>query len=137
MKEFFSLLFLATFCVWFGNAQPMITKEVKVILIMDPDRPGFTAMELFDDQRDENSDKNTYMAHNVYIGLLKGGYELHESTIRPEKGSTITVYTDRQLYNGKDSFPKGDYPKGGQLKISKASAIVISNRKGELLLKIK
>lgn len=120
-----------------GRAQPMITKETKILLVMHPKTDDFTAMELFNSQVNIEELNKKYPDHRFYIGLLQGGYELHGNRIRPELDAVIIIYTDQQFYAGNLDFPVGNYPIGRSFKMQGNGIRVVSNKKGELILRIK
>ncbi|MCG2461582.1 hypothetical protein K8352_12550 [Flavobacteriaceae bacterium F89] len=130
----FTLIYLSFVYV---QAQPMVTKETKVLLVMDPVTEDFRFMELFDDRNNVETLGVKYPGHGIYIGLLQGGYELHDERIRPEGNAVITIYTDQQLIAGNLDFPEKNYPIGRDFKMQGNSVRVVSNKKGELILKMK
>lgn len=131
------LLIWIFFLQTFAQAQPMVTKEAKILLVMDLDARDFKTMELFKDQNSLKTLVIKYPGYGVYIGLLEGGYELYENHIRPEEDAVITIYTDQQLFAGNSSFPSEIYPVGEVFKMQGNEVRVVSNKKGELILKMK
>ena len=115
----------------------MVTKETKVLLVMDLEAKDFKAMELFNDQDSLEIISIKYPGHGVYIGLLQGGYELSENGIRPEEDAVITIYTDQRLFAGNLDFPSENYSLGREFKMQGNGIRVVSNKKGELILKMK
>jgi hypothetical protein len=120
-----------------GNTQVLSTKEAKVILVVSEREEAVSHIELFNNfqlmKRAVALEK--YPNCQFYIGLLIGSYELNENIVVPLKGSSVIVYTDRQYLSDNSLFPNARSSFGKQLNLGSAKAKVISNKKGELILK--
>ncbi|MBT8308250.1 MAG: hypothetical protein KJN85_15030 [Maribacter sp.] len=129
------LLFIAS--MFLGHCQSKTTKETKVILVVEGTSDGITQMVLFNtfEKMKGNQIFGKFPNCQFYIGLLQGRYELKEDRVIPSLGSTIIMYTDRQYLSSKTLSPSDGYSVGDQLKLGLAKAKVVSNNKGELILK--
>ncbi len=120
-----------------GNAQVLSTNEAKVILVVDETKETVSHIELFGNfqllKRAEVIEK--FPNCQFYIGLLRGSYELNDHNVTPLIGSTIIMYTDQPYLSSNRILQSARFSTGDQLSLGSGSAKVISNKKGELILK--
>lgn len=119
------------------HAQTLSTKETKVVLIVDSKSDKVTDMALFTviQKMDKQRLKKKYADRKFYIGLLKGSYEIKGMDIIPKEGTTVIIFTEKQFFPEARIFPSSDISEGDSFKIGTTKAKVLSNRKGELVLK--
>ncbi|MBT8302332.1 MAG: hypothetical protein KJO63_13445, partial [Maribacter sp.] len=70
-----------------------------------------------------------------YIGLLQGRYEVEEDKVIPSKDSTIIMYTEQHYLSGNTLLSSDGLLAGDQMNLGSGRVKVISNKKGELILK--
>lgn len=114
-------------------AQARTTNETKLTLVVNKENTKIIDLEIFDENEVANI-KLRYPESKLFIGLLKGSFELVERKVKPNKGATITIFTERQFFPNEKFFQKEDLVKGDHLSIGNAKAKVISSVKGELIL---
>jgi hypothetical protein len=130
-----AVLFMAS--MFLGSAQTLTTTETKVVLVVNGDSEKITHIELFNTfQKMKRQEVYTkYADAKFYIGILEGSYTLKEKNVMLDKGAIITMYTKRQFFP-RDSFVFEErFVPGDRLELGKTTAKVISNKKGELILK--
>ncbi|MGB5205601.1 hypothetical protein [Eudoraea sp.] len=123
--------------IFLGSAQSLTTTETKVVLVVNGDSEKITHIELFNTfQKMKQKEVYTkYADAKFYIGLLEGSYTLKEKNVMLGKGAIITIYTNRRFFP-RDSFVfQEHFVPGDRLELGKTMAKVISNKKGELILK--
>jgi hypothetical protein len=123
--------------IFFGSAQILTTTETKVVLVVNGDSEKITHIELFNTfQKMKRQEVDTkYADAKFYIGLLEGRYTLKEKNVMLGKGAIITMYTNKEFFP-RDSFDfQEHFVPGDRLELGKTIAKVISNKKGELILK--
>ena len=76
-----------------------------------------------------------YKDSKFYVGLLKGSYELNNNNLEPKDNTTIVVFTEKRIFPVIEFFPAEDLAPGDSIELGKAKAKVVSNKKGELILK--
>ena len=120
------------------QAQTLSTKETKVVLIVDPRSDNVTDMALFTtiQKMDKGLLKKKYADSKFYIGLLKGNYEIKGTAIVPKENTTVIMFTEKQIFPEAHFFSSDDLSPGDSFDIGKTQAKVVSNKKGELILKI-
>lgn len=133
-RLFFAIL---VFFGLIGNAQVLSTKEAKVILVVDEKKEAVSHIVLFGNfqqmKRAEVLEK--YPNCKFYIGLMEGSYEVDQTMVCPQKGATIVIFINQPIF-GEPDLVFADYKSpGDSMKIGNTDAMVISNRKGELVLK--
>ena len=114
-------------------AQTRSTKETKLTLVVNKENTKIINLELFNEKEVGNI-KERYPESKLFIGLLKGSYELIEKKVRPNSGATITIFTERQFFPNEKFFPKEELNTGDHLNIGITKAKITSNTKGELIL---
>ena len=119
------------------HAQTLSTKETKVVLIVDSKSDSVTEMTLFTTMQkmDKELLKKKYSDCKFYIGLLKGSYEIKGVNIVPKEGTTVIMFTEKQIFPEAFLFSSEDLSPGDSFDIGKTKARVVSNKKGELILK--
>ncbi len=100
---------------------------------MNKENTEILDLELFDEKQ-ANNIKKRYPESKLFIGLLRGSYELDKRRVRPNTGATITIFTERQFFPNEEFFPNKNFVLGDELDLGKARAKIISNTKGELVL---
>lgn len=114
-------------------AQARSTNETKLALIVNKENTKIIDLELFDEKQAENITKR-HPESKLFIGLLRGSYELEKGRVKPNRGATITIFTDRQFFPNENFFPKEKLNTGDHLNIGPTKAKITSNTKGELVL---
>lgn len=120
-----------------SHAQTLSTKETKVVLSVDSESQSVTAMTLFTTIQKMNKAmlKEKYSDCKFYIGLLKGNYEIKGTAVIPKEGTTVIMFTEKQIFPEAFLFSSEDLSPGDSFDIGKTKAKVVSNKKGELILK--
>jgi len=120
-----------------GSAQVISTKEAKVILVVDERKETVSNIVLFGNfqqmKRAEVLEK--YPNSKFYIGLMEGSYEVFQAGVRPQKGTTIIIFINQPIFRETDMLFTDYKNPGDTIKIGNSEARVISNNKGELILK--
>ena len=137
MKSTGCVVFLFMASMVFGHAQSLITKETKVVVVVKGASEGITQLALFNtfEKMKGNEILEKYPNCQFYIGLLQGNYELNENDVIPLMGSTIIMYTDQPYLSSNNTLPSARFSAGDQLDLGLGKAKVVSNKKGELILK--
>ncbi|MGB5273225.1 MAG: hypothetical protein WBN39_04150 [Flavobacteriaceae bacterium] len=137
MKSTGFVLFLFMASMVLGHAQSLTTKETKVVLVVKGASEGIRKLALFNtfEKMKGNEILEKYPNCQFYIGLLQGSYELNENDVIPLMGSTIIMYTDQPYLSSNRILPSIRYSAGDQLDLGLGKANVVSNKKGELILK--
>lgn len=132
------LTFVLCFLVGTGQAQTLSTKAVKVILAVDSKSDDVTDITLFStlEKMDKRHLKKKYANHKFYMGLLKGTYEIEGTEVIPEEDTTIIMYTEKQFFPEAYFFSAENLSPGDSFDVGKTRAKVVSNKKGELTVKI-
>lgn len=120
-----------------GNSQVLSTKEAKVILVVDEKKEAVSHIELYGNfqlmKRAEVLEK--YPNCQFYIGLMEGSYEVVQTQVYPQIGTAIIIFNSQPLFRDTNIVFTEHYSPGDLLKIGKTEARVISNKKGELIIK--
>ncbi len=140
MKRIITLMIVVTIVAGYGifsaTAQTMSTREAKVVAVVNAENTNIKALELFTDQdTEENWLQKKYPDCKFYIGLMEGSYEVVQARVRPQRGTTIIIFNNQTIFGDTDIVFMGHYSPGDPIKIGKTAARVISNNKGELILK--
>lgn len=114
-------------------AQARSTNETKLTLIVNKENTKILDLELFDEKQADNI-KKRYPESKLFVGLLKGSYELEKRKVSPNAGATITIFTERQFFPNEKFFPNKKLNAGDHLNIGPTKAKITSNTKGELVL---
>ena len=133
------IFFTALFFLIMGfnaYAQTRITKEAKVVVIVNENNSKVLGLTLFK-KDDINKIMERYPKSKLYIGLLKGSYTLENGNLFPLEGATVVVYTERQFFQPEVLFENETLMPGAFLDLGGINTQVISNNKGELILKTK
>ncbi len=133
------IFFTALFFLIMGfntYAQTRVTKETKVLVIVNEDNSKVLGMALFK-KDDINKTVERYPQSKLYIGLLKGSYIIENGTLLPLEGATVVVYTERRFFQPEELFANETLMPGSFLDFGKTRVQVISNNNGELILKTK
>lgn len=119
------------------QSQTLSTKETKVVLIVDSESNNVTDLALFSiiQKMDKERLRKKYPNHKFYIGLLKGNYEIQGSDILPKENTSVIMFTEKQIFLEANFFSSDDLSPGDSFNIGKTKAKVVSNKKGELILK--
>lgn len=118
-------------------AQERITKEAKIIVVVDEKSDAVAQIELHASfhKLKEKQLMEKYGHHKFFLGVLKGTYTMSENWIVPGKNTTIVMYTDKRIYPP-DHFNEGDdLAPGDEFNLGATKAKVIANKRGELILK--
>jgi len=119
------------------GAQKLSTKETKVVFIVDSESDNVTDMALFStiQKMDKRRLKKKYAGSKFYVGLLKGNYEIEGTGIIPKEDTTVIMFTEKQIFPEAYFFSSDDLSPGDPFHIGKTKTKVVSNKKGELILK--
>lgn len=140
IKKFIALLIVATIVsvssIFSATAQTMTTMEAKVVAVVNAENNTIRALELFADKDNVNESLiKRYPDCQFYIGLMEGSYEIVQARVRPQRGTTIIIFNNQTIFGDTDMVFKDQFSPGDPIKIGKTEARVISNNKGELVLK--
>jgi len=138
MKIGIYLTFFLCFLVGIGRAQTFSTKAAKVVFVVASETDVVTDVTLFSTLQKMDKDwlKKKYADHKFYIGLLKGNYQISGEDIIPKEDTTIIMYTEKQIFPEAYFFSSENLVPGDSFDIGKTKTKVVSNKKGELTLKI-
>jgi len=137
MKSTGCVLFFLMASMLVGHAQSLTTNETKVVLVVKGVSEGITQLALFNtfEKMKGKEILEKYPNCQFYIGLLQGSYELNENDVIPLMGSTIIMYTDQPYLSSNSTLPSTRFSTGDQMDLGLGKAKVVSNKKGELILK--
>ncbi len=134
LKYFFAVLLMIIGQYTYG--QTMTTREAKVVVVVNTENSTIRALALFTDTEIEREPlQQKYTDCNFYIGLMEGNYEIVQAKVRPQKGATIIIFSNQPIFGDSDMVFTEHYCPGDPIKIGNIEAVVISNNKGELILK--
>ncbi|NNE77062.1 MAG: hypothetical protein HKN31_08315 [Pricia sp.] len=124
--------------VSYGQAQTLSTKETKVVLIVDYHSETVRQIVLFGnlEKMDSRVRRVSYPDCKFYVGLLSGTYTMVDDFIIPKYGTTVIIYTEKQIFLAEGNTSSDDFSPGNTVQLGKAKAKVVSRKKGELILKI-
>lgn len=142
IKSIISLMIVLTFVPVYGifsaTAQTMTTNEAKVVVVVDTGNNTIRSLVLFTDSEiEEERLQQKYSDCKFYIGLMKGSYEVVQTMVRPQTGTTIIVFNNQPMFGDTDMVFPDYYNPGDLIKVGKKVARVVSNNKGELILSIR
>jgi hypothetical protein len=140
MKKGITLLIVGTVVLLYGlisaTAQTMTTREAKVVVAVNTENNTIPALVLFSDlDTKEDRLKEQYPNCKFYIGLMEGSYKVVQAIVRPQKEATVSIFYNQPIFEDTEMVFMGQYSPGDLVKIGKTEARVISNNKGELILK--
>ncbi len=140
MKRIITLMIVVTIVAGYGifsaTAQTMSTREAKVVAVVNVENNTIRALELFADKDNVNESLiKRFPDCKFYIGLMEGSYEVVRAMVRPQRGTTIIIFNNQTIFGDTDIVFMGHYSPGDPIKIGKIEARVISNNKGELILR--
>jgi len=120
-----------------GAAQEQSTKEMKVVVIINSVTNLVDHLELMHSfqQKDKTQIFATYPKHCFYYGLLKGKYTVDNEHILPLENTTITIYTERQLFPEHPFYANEELLAGDTYRLGKTTSKVIANSGGELIVR--
>jgi len=133
MKEKLFSIFLMLIVSSTMSAQARTTNETKLTLVVNKENTKVIDLELFDENEVANI-KRRYPGSKLFIGLLKGSFELEKRKVKPNKGATITIFTERQFFPNEKFFQKENLATGDHLNIGNLKAKITSSAKGELII---
>ncbi len=131
---FITMIFIAQI-----RAQARTTNDMPIVLVTNLESDQLVGIELSNDfwQRTVEDILRVYPKHEFYKGLLKGKYELKEDhLVFPTTGTIITVYTEQRIFPSKSSLSKAQLKVGDDYRLGEAKSKVISNQKGELIVRV-
>lgn len=140
MKKVSTLLIAATVVLLSGifsaTAQTMTTREAKVVVVVNAENNDIRALILFADlDTKEDQLREQYSNCKFFIGLMEGSYKVVRAMVRPQRGATVSIFYNQPLFGDTDMAFMDYYSPGDLIKIENLEARVISNNKGELILK--
>lgn len=130
-----SLLFFCFILFGFAiTAQTKTTKETKVIVVVTND--AIAVLEFFENSK-TYKEKLTkkYPQSKFFMGFLKGRYELKNKLVIPKSEATITVFTNKQIFNSGELFKDKKLKQGMSITIGSAQGKIMAAKKGELVIK--
>ena len=141
IKSIISFMIVLTFVpadgIFSATAQTMSTNEAKVVVVVDTGDNTIQSLVLFTDSEiEEERLQQKYSDCKFYIGLMEGSYEVVQTMVRPQTGTTIIVFNNQPIFGDNDMVFTEYYNPGDLIKIGKKLARVVSNNKGELILSI-
>lgn len=121
----------------FVKAQTLSTKETKIVLVVNEKTDEVKHIELFSNFKKITQKEmlSKYPDYKFYIGILQGKYSLDQNRVILHKDATITLYTNKRYLPNEDLFPSDGLSAGDNFTLGKTTTEVISNKKGELILK--
>ncbi|MGB5460584.1 MAG: hypothetical protein WBM85_11535 [Eudoraea sp.] len=140
MNKVITLLIVATVVLLYGifsaTAQTMTTREAKVVVVVNTENNTIQGLILFADL-DTKEDRlhEQYSNCKFFIGLMEGSYKVVQAMVRPQRGAAVSIFYNQPLYGDADMAFMDYYSPGDLIKIENLEARVISNNKGELILK--
>lgn len=140
MKKGITLLIVMTVVLLYGifsaTAQTMTTREAKVVVAVNTENNTIQALILFADlDTKEDQLREQYSNCKFFIGLMEGSYKVVQAMVRPQRGATVSIFYNQPLFGDTDMAFMDYYSPGDLIKIENLEARVISNNKGELILK--
>lgn len=140
MKKVITLLIVMTVVLLYGifsaTAQTMTTREAKVVVAVNTENNTIQALILFADlDTKEDQLREQYSNCKFFIGLMEGSYKVVQAMVRPQRGATVNIFYNQPLFGDTDMAFMDYYSPGDLIKIENLEARVISNNKGELILK--
>ena len=129
-RKLFYTYIMVVFGLSFAQAQTRSTVKTKVILVVNEKSNSVTNLELFTQKNSEDKLLKKYPNSHFYLGMLAGDFELKDGIIELKTGAVIAMYTDKQLFSNKQFYPKEN------IIIGNSKTIIISNKKGEIIVKI-
>ncbi|MGB5359035.1 hypothetical protein [Eudoraea sp.] len=140
MKKVITLLIVMTVVLLYGifsaTAQTMTTREAKVVVAVNTENNTIQALILFADlDTKEDQLREQYSNCKFFIGLMEGSYKVVQAMVRPQRGATVSIFYNQPLFGDTDMAFMDYYSPGDLIKIENLEARVISNNKGELILK--
>ncbi|WP_139278058.1 hypothetical protein [Pseudozobellia thermophila] len=123
---------------WTGHGQTLTTKEVKILLVVESTGQKVSHLLMFEQVEGKGKAYlvEKYRNSSFYVGLLKGTYEIYGDVVTPKKNTTVIIYTDRELFlDRKTMGPASPWAPGDLFKLGKETGKVVSNSKGELIIK--
>lgn len=126
---------LASIC----SAQTLSTKETKVIVVVDATTELIKQLVLFNgfEGKDLQELPKRYPDSKFYLGLFSGNYDRKDRQLLPATDATLVIYTERQLIPNERLITAAKLTPGEDYNLGETRARVITNKKGELTLKIK
>ncbi len=116
------------------KAQSKTTKETRVVVVITKEEIStLVHYERFRSSRELFLKK--YDKSKFFIGVLKGKYRVENDQILPLPEATITIYTEKQIFNKAGLFSKEKPKPGDLLKVGKIKAKVITAGKEEITVK--
>lgn len=129
------MVFFLMVGICLGNAQTMSTKGAKVVVVVNTDN-AIQALVLFADlETREDQLQQQYSQCNFYIGLMEGSYKIVQARVHPQSGATVNIFYNQPIFSGTEMVFMTNNSPGDLIKIGTSEARVISNNKGELILK--
>lgn len=138
MKQLTPIILLSLFTIGSVQSQTHATNETPIVIVSSIESDAIIGIELLKNFWDKSEDDVlvSYPNCKFYKGLLKGEYERTESLIIPEKGAIITIYTNEQIFLRESFLTESQHTPGDSYTIGKTKSKIISNQKGELILRI-
>jgi len=118
-------------------AQERTTKRTKIILAVNEKSKAVEHIELLANfqkfKKEQLQEK--YDNHQFFLGELKGTYFPNKKGIVLGDDTTIIIFTDKQFSPPADLFQVDDLTPGDEFNLGAIKAKVITNKKGELVVK--
>ena len=134
MKKIFVVLLLFPLVLL---AQTKTTQETQIVIAVKLTKNEIYALYPLTAIKKNKKGLQGCMGCSYFLGLLSGAYEQKGMQIEPSEGTTITVFKDQEVFTEKKQFPEDDFKIKNEVTLGGSKAIIIANKKGELILKAK
>ena len=134
MKRLVLIVLLMPFYV---GAQMKMAQEAKIVVSINKEGHTIDAVYFLADVKQNKKLLEEHSNAKYFLGTLSGQYKTQEHTVQPKQGATIKVFKDQEVYSKDKFFPDKGFEEQKEVLLSKTKAMVIENKKGELILKTK
>ncbi len=118
-------------------AQTRTTKGTQIIVALEAKKNEIFALYPFSAIKKDKKTLQKCSNCTYYLGELKGSYDQHGLQLRPKAETTITVFTEQEVFADRGIFPEKGFQTKKEVVLGATKAIVIDYKKGELILKTK
>ena len=130
MNTVFYTFMVMLFGLSFAQAQTRSTMKTKVISIVNEKSNSVTDLKVYTQERSKDKLLKKYPNSYFYLGMITGDFELKNEIITLKTGAIVTMYTHKQLFSNIEFKPNKT------IKIGRSKTKIISNKKGEIIVKI-
>ncbi len=118
-------------------AQTKTTQETQIVIAVKLTKNEIYALYPLTTIKKNQMVLQDCMDCSYFLGLLSGTYKQKGIRIKPSEGTTITVFKDQEVFTKKKQFPEDGFKIKNEVTLGGSKAIIIANKKGELILKAK